>query len=643
MIAGLLLNYNSPAPFQAFDDLNDGQKAQILELTRACLAGEIDDQGLANGLPDLPPDNGRAAVVVTLWPAWEMQELRRSVQRASEIALRHIDPEARALSVAPPEPTRLRAAASGESYASALAASRSALIDIGLDPRLLDCYRLQVELVREIDRLRLLSDFFTNRSLQRGVSGVAWSDGQALSCAMPDDSVRLELHPRNFISRLKAGRGIEIPLQLDQGLYRFRTDSFIEHFPGRGVQSIYRVGGRIDEISPAQIERACLIGGDFLLRLLKPNGKFYYRYYPLRRKTARDDPQALLGRYLIGDGFDDKGYNLLRHCGTTYSLMQLYDATGLERFREGGERALGWMLKRAVPMPGVPGALVMLEDGRNQAKLGGAGLAILALVAHARATGDMSHKDAMDGLARGICQLQLPNGDFINYASMNPNRPAKNRRSIYYPGEAIFGLVRLYQLDGNPQWLEYARRGADFLVHDRWKVLWMQMYVPPDAWMMLALEELHEVTGDPAYRDYAYLLAQNMIKDQYLTRAPFPDWLGGYSTSRKLDLWIGPVSTPNVTPAGSRMEGFTAVYLLAQREGDREMMDRIYRTIRAGTTFQISTMIRPETAFLYPDPSMALGGFRHNSSYSKIQIDYNQHNISGLLIARQIMLQREAL
>jgi len=389
------------------------------------------------------------------------------------------------------------------------------------------------------------------------------------------------------------------------------------------------------------IQTAYLDGGDFLLRLVKPDGKYYYRYYPIRRKkTPHNDPDAILGRYNLGDGFESKSYNLLRHCGTTYSLMQLYDATKLPRYKVGGERALRWMVDQVRPMPGSSEGYVIAESRHKQAKLGGAGLAILALVTHARATGDMQYKPVMEGLANGICELQLPNGDFQNYVSMVPGKPPKRRRSIYYPGEAILGLIRLYQFDNNEKWLEHAVRGADFLVRDRWTLLWMQTYVPPDAWLMLALEELHEETGDPVYRDYAYLLANNMIKDQFIEKAPYFDWQGGYSLSRKMDLIFGPMGTPRVTPAGSRMEGLTAVYLLAEREQDQAMMDKIYRTIKAGCTFQISSMIRPETAFFYPDPAMATGGFRHTCYKSLVQIDYNQHNISGLIVARQIMERR---
>src|SRR3989344_1912810 len=75
--------------------------------------------------------------------------------------------------------------------------------------------------------------------------------------------------------------------------------------------------------APSPALGAARAGGDYLLRHLDARGQFDYRYEPLTDKVAAD-------------------YNILRHAGTTYSLLELYEETGRKKYLMGGERALGY-------------------------------------------------------------------------------------------------------------------------------------------------------------------------------------------------------------------------------------------------------------------------------------------------------------
>src|SRR5262245_65377596 len=57
--------------------------------------------------------------------------------------------------------------------------------------------------------------------------------------------------------------------------------------------------------------------------------------------------------------------------------------------------------------------------------------------------------------------------------------------SLYYPGEAMLGLMRLYRLNGDKRLLEASRRGARFLIDSQRKL----EKLPADAWLMQALED----------------------------------------------------------------------------------------------------------------------------------------------------------
>ena len=81
---------------------------------------------------------------------------------------------------------------------------------------------------------------------------------------------------------------------------------------------------------------------------------------------------------------------------------------------------------------------------------------------------------------------------------------------------------------------------------------------------MIALEELHEVVPEKKYAEYCYDIAAGMSFDQWIRIYPQRDYRGGYFPT-----------PPQVTPAGSRMEGITSAWLIAKRTGDRKMMEKL--------------------------------------------------------------------
>ena len=105
----------------------------------------------------------------------------------------------------------------------------------------------------------------------------------------------------------------------------------------------------------------------------------------------------------------------------------------------------------------------------------------------------------MRRLGRFIVHQQYDDGHFRSNADLEREAGTKLKREvIYYPGEAVLGLMRLYALDPQPEYLDAARKGADWVVHVR------DAYVSEenqehDHWMSYALNELYRVTRDEAY------------------------------------------------------------------------------------------------------------------------------------------------
>src|SRR5262249_6995315 len=151
-------------------------------------------------------------------------------------------------------------------------------------------------------------------------------------------------------------------------------------------------------------------------------------------------------------------------------------------------------------------------DFDGKAKLGANGLALMTLTRQLELSPKQGNRDEARRLAMMILNLQNADGSFASYHSVKGNEP-EGSVSLYYPGEAILGLMRLYRVDNDKRWLEAAQRGADFLIESQQKM----KSLPPDAWLIQALEALYNLSQNRRYFDHAMAIAESIIADQYTT------------------------------------------------------------------------------------------------------------------------------
>lgn len=327
-------------------------------------------------------------------------------------------------------------------------------------------------------------------------------------------------------------------------------------------------------------------GAQCLARLVDRRGRFLYRYDP-------DKPAP------------SKGYNILRHCGSIWAMTEVANSAGpLPEVVDAAHRAVDWLIEKHI-RPYRSTATQCVVAGDN-VKLGGNGLAILALLELAKATGEDDHIGLAGELAGYILLQQRPDGDFHHKRRFSTDELLKFR-SDYYTGEALFGLLRLSAVTGDSRWLEASETSERLLARQDYGV-------PQQShWMLYTLEQLHALRPNPLYRDHALAIADNIVQ------------LPGYRAQGRS------------TPIACRSEGLLAFIRLCAGipadAGGRAAFDRMAMASRES----VHDNLELQLTYRHPE-----GSFLHSRERNQVQIDYIQHNISSFLGYGRLAGQRQA-
>jgi hypothetical protein len=392
----------------------------------------------------------------------------------------------------------------------------------------------------------------------------------------------------------------------------FRTRAWVEtEAGGPAMTPLKRGNAEVPEPNPKILRERIKLAAGYLTRETSAQGEITYEYF------ASDDRTG-------------SGYNILRHAGTVYSMMQAYRLEPDPALLKASLNALRFYKKALQEDKKHPGEWFVRDvnsvrsGGRprlgRRAKLGGIGLGLCMMAELEKAVPGSVDMEQVRGMGRHLERMQNPDGSFVSFYNWDGKEKSK-RKSIYYSGEAILGLLRLHQLTGEERWLDVAVRGADYLVHKRWKSLGIRIYIPMDAWLVQALEEMDRVRPDDARADYAFAIGEAIARGKLMDPATTPpDFLGANLS--------GPSSMPNAATAGSFGEALSSVARLEarRRPGDT----RFAKFAMYNASFQLRNQFWGPNSYYLPNPARSLGGFRVKQDFAEVRNDHVQHNLSGL-------------
>ncbi|MBD8007628.1 glycoside hydrolase family protein [Bacillus norwichensis] len=376
----------------------------------------------------------------------------------------------------------------------------------------------------------------------------------------------------------------------DKNVFLFNTvgafkdsDSDVIHnlYDGTLTNGIRKTENIRDEVK-ALIHKATY----FLTDQIQPDGKFEYGYFSAYAKRINT-------------------YNILRHSSALYSMAEGYEIIQDPAIIKAAEKGLDYLVKEAViykkDLLEVT-AFVVDQANNNEIKLGSNATAILAMTKYMEVTGSSKYIEAARALARGIIHMKLPDGGFIHVLSYPTFAVKDLHRIIYYEGEAVFSLLRLYAIDPDNQWLEEAKKSFEYFIrNDYWK--------HHDHWLSYAANELTNYEPKDKYFIFGLKNCNNRLNFIFHRETTYPTFLELTMAAYKM------VSKIKELNKESLLEHIDEGFL-------EDTIDRRAEYQRVGFFY-------PELAMYKKLPDLILNGFfiRHHSF--RVRIDDVEHYLSG--------------
>ncbi|MBC2137599.1 poly(glycerol-phosphate) alpha-glucosyltransferase [Listeria innocua] len=386
----------------------------------------------------------------------------------------------------------------------------------------------------------------------------------------------------------------QLNLTIDSSVVTFETVGWF--FDGKNIHELETASldhGRrkVEYLTPEIISTLVENAGEYLAHQVNTTGEFNYGWFACFDKKI-------------------KHYNSLRHASTTYSMLEAYELTGNKAILEAATKALTYLEKHFVYEK--DDMAFLIEPELREVKLGGSAATLLALTKYMHITGTKTYLPLCRKIANAILSLQDENGKFTHVLEY-PSLEVKDIfRIIYYDGEAVFGLLRLYEIDRDSKWLDAAAKSFNHFIQDKY---WQNH----DHWLSYCANEITKYIKDEAYYEFGLQNAFDNLPFIYERETTFPTFLELTVATKEMTL---------------RMEAEGQQALLTSYS-----LENLEKTITKRALYQLNGYFYPELAMYYKNPARIEGSFfiRHQSF--RVRIDDVEHNISGYVRYYQLLKQ----
>ncbi len=464
---------------------------------------------------------------------------------------------------------------------------------------------IKTDIVREI---RAYSEKELHQYIAQFKSGF-FREGISLDYMMNHAFMEQEVNGNGMLAKAKDGRlavldwskiasyvrknskqTIEIEHDEKRAVYCFDTIGFFHD--GYDCYDLYsdaiNNGRRVVDIAEKAVIKGIIDkASHYLKSQVDPTGKFRYGYSPRWNKERNS-------------------YNIVRHAGTIYSMIESYEVSPDTGLKDAIERALGYLIDKNMEvfdnLVGESRAFV-IERKNNELKLGANAASMLALTKYRTVFKDDRYSEITEKLALGIEYFQEEGGGFVHVLNSADLSVKDKYRIIYYDGEAAFALLRLYAIDHKERWLEIITRAFEhYIQNDYWRY--------HDHWLSYCSNEILKFKPDNKYVVFNLLNAEEILDkcQQKLIAQPV-----------LLELLM---ATRNMIMRLACQENcIDAIEKFDKRKLDIAIEHRVKH--------QLNGFFFPEVAIYFKRPKAIEGSFFVREDAFRVRIDDVQHNLSG--------------
>lgn len=341
---------------------------------------------------------------------------------------------------------------------------------------------------------------------------------------------------------------------------------------------------QIASIDAGYAKELILTASSFLLDQVKADGSFVYGMYP------RFDNEI-------------ENYNIVRHASTVWSLICRYRIEPDEALKEKIEAAISYMLDHVIYDP--QGRAYLYEEKDDEIKLGGCGVAVIALTEYMEVFQSDAYKEECCALGEGILtMLDQRSGEFYHVLHGDFTRK-EEFRTVYYDGEASFALSRLYSLTGDSVWLEAAKSVVEHFIREDYTQY-------KDHWVAYCMNEITKhITDKEEYYAFALRNAQNNLKTISERDTTYHTYL---------ELLM------------ATFEVYDRMCENGYEPPDDFDLPKFLETVSVRVNRQLNGYFYPEYAMYMANPKRILNTFMVRHDGYRVRIDDVQHNIGGFYL-----------
>lgn len=366
-------------------------------------------------------------------------------------------------------------------------------------------------------------------------------------------------------------------------------------------EKTYKLGDRglvknlreVDNINE-EIDNLLWRSTHFLKNMMHTNGRYDYGYFPHFDKNI---------------GF----YNILRHASSTYALIESLNY--LQEDISPTEKALNYIIDNYLYEVDGTGYIFDDTNGANEIKLGQNAAFIFAICEYLKIKPNTQvYLESAQKVAKGILNMiDDKTGTTIHVLNYPDLSIKEEQRIVYYDGEAALALLRLYQLDGNINWLNTVKSLFDYFIsHDYWQY--------HDHWLGYCTNELVQIEPKEKYYRFGIQNVSGYLDYMKARDTTYPTFL----------------------------EMLMASYHLVQKAkntGYRELVERLLdeekliEVIHLRADYERTGFFYPEIAMYFKNPSRILNAFFIKHHGYRVRIDDIEHYISGYVQYQKVFKQ----